>query len=223
MYIYCLYTPSHIPLHSVFITANGTHAQPGEKSLFTEESRNTPWESTRIQDSSWSQFSIKYFRSNYVAMCIVLPTTCIQDSMKKAWWWYRSVVQWWEKPEHWIVHQIIWHQRRRFGSPTGGSSSMSGTPGEVIINSKESTDKETEPGWYCHCTPSALKFPKSSSGNGSTTAQMTKVHHPQQMIQVRPFINHPGDAVTQVYWSPWRSTTLAQWRWYCIPTPERCF
>jgi hypothetical protein len=49
------------------MTANGTYAQPGEESLFTEESRSTPRESTRIQESSQSSFPIKCLPSNDLA------------------------------------------------------------------------------------------------------------------------------------------------------------
>ena len=40
--MYCIYTLFHIPQLSVFITTHGTYAQPGEESLFPEQSSSTP-------------------------------------------------------------------------------------------------------------------------------------------------------------------------------------
>jgi len=68
-----------MPQLSIFITANGTYAQPGEKSLFTEESRSTPRESTHIQESSQSSLPIKCLPFNYLPLCIVLRMTNIPD------------------------------------------------------------------------------------------------------------------------------------------------
>jgi len=82
--IYCLYTLSHIPQLSIFIAANGTYAQPGEESLFTEESRSTPRESTRIRESNQSSFPIKCLPSNYLPSCIILQMTNIADFINEA-------------------------------------------------------------------------------------------------------------------------------------------
>ena len=79
--IHCLYTLSHIPQLSICITANGTYAQPGEESLFTEEPRSTPWESTRIDESSQSSFPIKCLPFSYLPLWIILRMTNIPNSV----------------------------------------------------------------------------------------------------------------------------------------------
>jgi hypothetical protein len=50
------------------------------------------------------------------------------------------------------------------------------------MNYKGSTSKEMELCRYWFVTPSASNFPKSSWGNGTTTAQMPKVNPSQQII-----------------------------------------
>jgi len=72
----------------------------------------------------------------------------------------------------------------RFGPSTGGPASRSGVPGQVITHYKGSTAKETDLCRYCHCTPSASKFPTSTCDNGTTTSQTLKVIPPQQIIRV---------------------------------------
>jgi hypothetical protein len=62
-YFYCLFILFHIPHLSVINIRNGSYAQPGEESVFTEESRSTPSESTGIQERSQSSLSIKCWPS----------------------------------------------------------------------------------------------------------------------------------------------------------------
>jgi hypothetical protein len=83
-HISCFYTLSHILQLQIFVTANGTYAQPGEESLFTEESRSTPREHTCSQDSSQSSLSSKCLHSIYQPSCILLWITNIPDFMNKS-------------------------------------------------------------------------------------------------------------------------------------------
>jgi hypothetical protein len=131
-------------------------------------------------------------------LCIVLRMTTVPEFIIEVGWWYRSGVHWWRKWTHRSVHLIVWHWRRRFGSPKGSRLSRPGAPGQVVTNYKGSTAKDTEPCRYCYCLPSASKFPKSTWGNGTTTAQMPKLNPPQQIIRVWPCTIHQGAAATQV-------------------------
>jgi hypothetical protein len=88
-YISCFYILSHIPQLWIFVTANGIYTQPGQESLFPEESKRTPGE------SSQSSLSIKYLPSNYLPSCIILRMTNIPDFINEAGWWYRSGHRWW--------------------------------------------------------------------------------------------------------------------------------
>jgi hypothetical protein len=76
------------------------------------------------------------------------------------------------------------HRRIWFQWSTGGPSSRSGAPERVIMHVNGSSAKETEPYEYCHCTPSASTFLKSTGSNVTTTAQMPKVIPPQPIIRV---------------------------------------
>jgi len=115
----------------------------------------------------------------YLQSCIILQMTNVPDYNTESGWWYRSGDWWGRKWGHWTVHRIIRYWRRRFGSPTGGPTSRPGAPGHVIMNFKGPTAQATQPCRYCHCMPSASKFPKSSWGHGTTTAQTPKVSPPQ--------------------------------------------
>jgi len=195
----------------MFVTANWTYAQPGEKSLFTEESGCTPRESTRIQESSQSSLSIKCLPSNYLLFGIVLRMTNLPVCINESGWRDLSGDWWWWQWPHWLIHLIIWHRRRQFGSSTGGPSSWSGATGQVIMHYKGSTAKEMEPCWYCHCMPSASKFPKSACGNGTTTAQMPNVIPPQQSIRAELCNIRLGTGAShQVLSRPEYSTTWGQ-------------
>jgi len=185
---YCLYTPSHIPQLSIFITANRTYVQPGEESLFTEESRSIPRESTCIEESSQSLFPIKCFPSNDLPLYIILQMTNIPDFINESGWRYQLGHRWWwqweRKWAHWRVHVIIRHGSRRFGSPGAGPTSRSGALGQVSRNYKGSIAKETEPCWYCDCTPSPFKFMETTLVNSTATTQTAKVSPPQHIIRV---------------------------------------
>jgi len=118
---------------------------------------------------------------------------------------------------------MIWHQRRQGGSPTWGLTIRPGVPWQVITHYKGSTARETEPCQYCHCLPSTSKFPKSSLGNGTTTAQMPKVNSLQQIICIWLCAISPGAATAQVQWVSECPTTQGQWRSECSPTPKGNF
>jgi len=197
-FINCLYIVSHIPQLSIFITADETYAQPGEESLFPEESRSTPWESTCIEESSPSSSSIQSLPRNYLALCIVLLMTSVHDWITDAGWQYRSADRWWPKRVPREVYLIVLHQWRRSWSPTGGPGSRPGMQAQVIMNYMCPTARDTELCEYFYCTTSASKFLKSSWRNGTTTAETPKVNPPQQIIQVWPWIIHPGTAAAQV-------------------------
>ena len=60
--LHTIFTLIHFPLHSqLHFIKHGTYGQPGEESLFTEEPRSTPWESTCtcIAEDSQSSLPIK--------------------------------------------------------------------------------------------------------------------------------------------------------------------
>jgi len=195
-------TLSDIPQLSIFITVNGTYAQPGEELQFIEESRSTPWESTRIQECSQSSFPIKYLHFNYLPSCIILWMTNISNCINEAGWWYRSGHWWWRK-WRWKeglhrVQLIIWYRRWRLELPAGGPTSWPGTPREDITNIQSSIAKETEPYRYCYCTPSAPTLQKTSLVNSTTTAHTPKVHPTQQIIGLRLCTIRQRAAATQV-------------------------
>jgi len=181
----------------MFITANGTYAQPGEESLFTEKSWSTPRESTRFQDSSHSSVSTKHLPSNYLPWCIVLRMTNIPNFINESGWRDRSSDRWWRQCGHRRVHVLTQHRRRQFGSSTESPTSRSGTPGEVLTYYKGSTAKETELWRYGHCRVSASEFPQSTCGNGITTAQIRKVIPPQRIILVWPCTIRPDSGASQ--------------------------
>jgi hypothetical protein len=82
-----------------------------------------------------------------------------------------------------------------------------GALGQVIMHFKGSTAKVTEPCRYFHCTPSASKFPKSTSTNGTTTAQTPKGIPPQLIIQVGLCTIRPSTGTCQQFkWKPAGST-----------------
>ena len=120
----------------------------------------------------------------HCASCIVLMMWNVPPFCIKGGWRYQLGAQWSQKWWPWGVRLIIWHRRRWFGSPTGGSASRYGTLGQDIHNYKDSTAEETELCQYCYCMPSASKFPKSFCDNGTTTAQQAKVISPWKIIGV---------------------------------------
>jgi len=129
---------------------------------------------------------------------IMLWMTNVADFIIEAGWWYWSGDQWWWKWWPCRVHHIVRDRRRQFGSQTGGPAFRPGTPGQVVQSNKGSTANKTEPCQYCYWMPSASKFPKSSWGNGTITAQTLKVNPPQQIIWLWLCTIHPGAAATQV-------------------------
>ena len=57
---FCLHTPTSLHHHQ-----HGTYGQPGEESLFTEESRSPPWESTCTWIKEDSQSSLPFKCLNF--------------------------------------------------------------------------------------------------------------------------------------------------------------
>jgi len=112
-------------------------------------------------------------------------------------WQDQSGDRWWPLWRHRGVHLIIRHWRRWLGWWSGGSQWRSDVLGQVITHYKSSTAKGTEPCRYCHCTFSTSKLPKSSCGNGSTTAQTPKVIPAQQIIRIGPCTICPGTGASQ--------------------------
>jgi len=156
-YIYCLNTLSHIPQHSILITANGTNTQPGEESLCTEQSRSLPWECTHIQESNHSSLSIKYIPFNYLHSSIMLWITNVPNLRTEVEWQCISGEQWCWGWGYRSVNLNIPLRRRRYWSTMGGSSSRPAMLGRVIMNDTALTANGTELCWCCRCLPCRSK------------------------------------------------------------------
>ena len=150
-----------------------------------------------FKNAAKSSLVIKCLSSNYLPICILLQITNIPDLISESGWLDWSGDRGWRKWGYRRVPHIIWHVRRRFGSSTGGPSSRSGVPGQVIKHYKDSTAKEPEPCRYRHCTPSTSNFPKSTCSNGTTTAQPPIVIPPQIIIWPWPCTIRPDTGTSQ--------------------------
>jgi len=150
--------------------------------------------------SRWQSMFIDHrmFNSNNQPSCIILQMSDVADITNEAAWRYWSGHWWWWKWGHWNDYLIFQHRRRRFGSRAAAPTFTPGTPGQVTTHYKGSSVPEMEQCQYCHCTPSASKFPKPTWVIGTTTAQKPKVILPQQIILVWQCTICPGAAATQV-------------------------
>jgi len=214
---------SYIPQQSVCISAIEIYTLLGEESLFTEESRNSPCESTGSQESSKSLFPIKCLHSIQLACCIILQVTHDPDIIQEAEWQSPSGAWWWWKWRHRRALHPICHWSGCFESPTGHPTARQGMLGQVITNNPDSSSKETELCWYLYCLPSAVKFPKSSWGNATTIAAMAKVNCHQEIMQLWPCTPLPGAPAAQVCFRQEVSSTQGQWRSKHSPTHKSYF
>lgn len=152
----------------------------------------------------WSEcwLTIKCLHFNYLHVYIALLMTSVPDLINEAGLWHQSGDKWCQTSGHNRVHTVIWHWRKPLESPWGGPTFILGATSEVIINYKGSSSTEIEPCQYCDCTLFASNFPISSWGNGTTNAQTTKLHPPQQIVEVWPCFSHPDTATTEVHCKP---------------------
>jgi len=203
----------------MFNTASGIYAPPSQR--FTEDSRSTPWGSTRIQESSQSALSIKCLPSNYVLSWIVLQMTIIPDISNVGGLRYWSRDRLWPDCGDQTVRPVIRHHNWECWSPIALTSCRLRAPGPLITTYNVSTSRETAPCWYRDGITFASKFPKSSWGNGTIIAQTPKVNSDQEIVWLPPFTIGLGTTTTQVLWSPECSTTQVQWSPECTATQGR--